>query len=71
MAILPLHGQFGGFDSWEEMRKDMENQGHYDPVMVGLEARTEALRAKVASYLGVGVGVAGLIVSIVSLVLCR
>lgn len=69
--ILPLRGKYGGFDTFEEWRADMEAEGKYDPVLVGLDARTEAAKAKQVGWLGTGISLLGLLASLASLFLCR
>lgn len=53
-----------------EWRKDLEKEGLYDPVVVGLEARREATLAKFWSAIGAIVSTAGLLVSILGMLLC-
>jgi len=62
--LLPLSGKYGGFETWEEWRRDMENAGVYDPVLAALEARAEAQNAKIAGWIGVGVSLLGVAVSV-------
>jgi len=62
--ILPLGGKYGGFDTWDEWRKDLEKEGRYDPVLVALEARTEAVWAKWAGIVGAVLSAVGILVSI-------
>lgn len=65
--ILPLLGKYGGFDTWEEWQRDLEREGLYDPIRVGLEARREAAWAKLYGAIGAILSAAGIVVTC----LCR
>jgi hypothetical protein len=62
--ILPLGGKYGGFDTWEDYRRDLEKQRIYDPVLVGLQARTEAIWAKRWSIVSTVLSTLGVVVSL-------
>jgi hypothetical protein len=71
VSILKLSTRYVGFETPEEWKADLEKRGMYDVVGVALEAREEANWAKRASWIGVALGVANIILAVAALFVCR